>query len=78
MKDLKQFIKTTIREFLNENKNNDSNLILYHGSNTQKIYDRFYDNQFYTLNEVIASTYAYNFNGLMYEVKVNKLNPFLD
>ena len=43
MKDLRQFIKTTIREFLNESSDNDSNLILYHGSNNRKIYNKFYD-----------------------------------
>jgi hypothetical protein len=76
MKDLKQFIKTTIREFMNEIQNNDSNLILYHGSNNQKIYNKFYNNQFYTVNNYIASNYAYNFGGLMYEVKVSNLKPF--
>ena len=76
MKDLKQFIKTTIREFLNETQNNDSNLILYHGSNNRKIYNKFFNEQFYTVNDYIASNYAYNFGGLMYEVKVSNLKPF--
>lgn len=52
------------------------NLRLYHGSNNRKIYDKFFDNQFYTVNDYIASNYAYNFGGLMYEVKVDKLNSF--
>ena len=76
MKDLRQFIRTTIREFLNETQNNDSNLILYHGSNNRKIYNKFFNEQFYTVNDYIASNYAYNFGGLMYEVKVSNLKPF--
>jgi hypothetical protein len=67
-------IKTTIREFLNENL--DSNLTLYHGSNNTELYDKFHDNQFFTTNDYIASNYAYNFGGLFYEVKVNALKPF--
>ena len=59
---------------LNENVYKD--LILFHGSNNQKIITKFYDNQFYTVNDYVASTYAYNFNGLMYEVKVKNLNSF--
>lgn len=71
---LRKHIKSAIRERLIEEIN--SNLILYHGSNNRKIYDKFYDNQFYTVNDYIASNYAYNFGGLMYEVKVSDLKPF--
>ena len=71
---MRQIIKKVIREVLNENVYKD--LILFHGSNDQKIITKFYDNQFYTENDYIASTYAYNFNGLMYEVKVKNLNSF--
>jgi hypothetical protein len=70
----RRIIKETIREYLNENVYKD--LILFHGSNDQKIITKFYDNQFYTVNDYVASTYAYNFNGLMYEVKVKNLNSF--
>jgi len=70
---MKHHIKTTLREFLTESQ---SSLILYHGSNNREIYDRFFDKQFFTINDYIASNYAYNFGGLMYEVKVNNLNPF--
>src|SRR5690606_42058994 len=65
-----------LKEFLNEGQNNDSNLTLYHGSNNRKPYNKFLNDQFYTVNDYIASTYAYNFGGLMYEVKVSKLKPF--
>ena len=71
---LKNFVATTIREYLNEGINN-ANLILYHGSNNHKLYDKFYDNQFFTVNDYIASNYAYNQGGLLYKVVVNKLNP---
>jgi len=75
MKNIREFIRETIRQQLNENTQ-ESNLILYHGSNTQKIFNHFHDNQFFTVNDYIASNYAYNFGGLMYKVKVNSLNPF--
>jgi hypothetical protein len=74
--ELRKFIKTTLRKYLNENTINDNNLILFHGSNSRKIYDYLFDNQFYTVNDYIASNYAYNFGGLMYEVKVSNLKPF--
>ena len=54
----------------------DKDLILYHGSNTTKIFDIFKDNQFYTENDYIASNYAYNFGGVMYKVSVDNLNSF--
>ena len=76
MRDLRQSIRTIIREFSNEKITSDTDLILYHGSNNHKIYDKLFDNQFYTVNDYIASNYAYNFGGLMYEVKVSNLNPF--
>ena len=76
MRNLRQSIRTIIREFSNENMTSDTDLILYHGSNNHKIYDKLFDNQFYTVNDYIASNYAYNFGGLVYEVKVSNLNPF--
>ena len=55
----------------------DRNLKLYHGSSNTEIYDNFKDNQFFTPNDYIASNYAYNQGGLMYEVFVDSLNPFV-
>lgn len=52
------------------------NLVLYHGSDNRKVYNKFFDNQFYTVNDYIASNYTYNFGGLMYEVEVSNLNTF--
>jgi hypothetical protein len=66
----------TFHQYITESQNTDTNLILYHGSNNRKIFNNFFDDQFYTVNDYIASNYAYNFGGLMYEVKVNKLNAF--
>ena len=40
MKDLKQFIKTTIREFLNEQNNN--YITLYHGGYIDKLHSSIY------------------------------------
>jgi len=78
------FIKKRLNEYfkLNESLNEisgnvEANIILFHGSNNRKIYDKFYNNQFYTVNDYIASNYAYNFGGLMYEVKVRDLKPFV-
>jgi hypothetical protein len=71
-----RFIKTRLLDFLKEDHTTNTDLILFHGSNNRKIYDRFYDNQFFTVNDYIASNYAYNFGGLMYKVKVSNLNPF--
>jgi hypothetical protein len=51
-------------------------IMLYHGSNNRDIYTKFHDNQFYTVNDYIASNYAFNFGGLMYKVKVSNLNPY--
>ncbi len=74
---LRHFITENIRKLINEGHlNGDNNLTLYHGSNNQKIYTHFLDNQFYTVNDYIASNYAYNFGGLMYEVHVSSLKPF--
>lgn len=78
--DIGKIINKKIRKILKENidldTSQESNLVLLHGSNNQKIYDRFYDNQFYTTNDYIASNYAYNFGGIMYEVKIENLNSF--
>jgi hypothetical protein len=75
MKILRVIIKNNLKKFLNENsKEND--LILYHGSDSKKIFKKFYDNQFFTVNDYIASSYAYNRNGFLYKVSVKKLNPF--
>lgn len=65
----------SIRKTLSESID-DSNLVLWHGSNSRKLINNFYDNQFYTVNDYIASNYAYNFGGLLYEVKVASLNSF--
>lgn len=74
MENLRKYIKNTMRKMVFENDN--TNLILYHGSKSKQIHNLFYDNQFYTVNDYIASNYAYNFGGLMYEVQISKLNPF--
>lgn len=71
---LKKLISPLILNTLNEEQT--SNLILYHGSDSLKKYDRFLDNQFYSVNDYIASNYAENNGGLVYKVKVNKLKPF--
>ncbi len=76
VEDLRNTIKTTLRKYINENSDSRTDLILYHGSNNRKIYDTFFDNQFYTVNDYIASNYAYNFGGLLYEVSVSNLKPF--
>lgn len=52
------------------------NLRLFHGSNSEKIFGKFRDDQFFTTNDYIASNYAYNFGGFMYEVMVDRLKPF--
>lgn len=58
-------------------KENDTNLILFHGSSSQsKLFENFKDNQFFTTNDYIAHNYAYNQGGYLYETKVNSLNPF--
>jgi hypothetical protein len=66
MKHLKKF----------ENFNQNKSLILYHGSSSQKLFTQFNDYQFYTVNDYIASNYAYNLGGVIYEVEVSTLNPF--
>lgn len=53
----------------------ESNIILYHGSNKIKIIENFKNNLFWTTNDYIAASYAYNNGGLMYETKTY-LNPF--
>ncbi len=70
---INKIVKESINEWLNEQS---SNLTLYHGSNGKEIFSSFYDNQFFTVNDYIASNYAYNFGGFMYEVSVSHLNPF--
>ena len=60
----------------NENNSNETNLILFHGSSTNNIITDFHDNLFWTVNDYIAASYAYNLGGLMYEIKIN-LNPFI-
>jgi hypothetical protein len=72
--DTKSLIKKKLRKYLIENLS--TNMTLYHGSSDLKIFDRFYDNQFFTVNDYIASSYAYNLGGLMYEVEVPSLNSF--
>ncbi len=52
------------------------NLILYHGSNTIHEIQKFKNNTYWTINDYIAATYAYNHGGLMYETKIS-LNPFI-
>lgn len=74
MENIRKHVKNIVCKVLVENDN--SNLVLYHGSKSRKIYNTFYDNQFYTVNDYIASNYAYNFGGLMYEVQISNLNPF--
>lgn len=64
----------TFNEFLNEK--NDT-LILYHGSGSETIFNKFNDNQFFTPNDYIAMCYAYNRGGLLYEVLPDKLNPLI-
>jgi hypothetical protein len=66
-----------IKRYIVENINNktERNLTLYHGSNTEEIIETFHDNQFFTANDYIANNYAYNWGGLIYEVKVNSLKP---
>jgi hypothetical protein len=54
----------------------ESNLILFHGSSTDKPITTIYDNQFYTAVDTIAASYAFNKGGLLYKVSVSKLNPF--
>lgn len=58
------------------NETTESNIKLYHGSNNQNIYKHFKDNQFFTVNDYIATNYAYNFGGLLYMVTVDSLNAF--
>lgn len=63
-----------IRSF---NENADTNIItLYHGSDSMKPFSVFKDNQFFSENDYIAVTYAYNHGGLLYEVE-SKLNPLI-
>lgn len=75
MKKIREVVREVIRDVLGE-VTTDNNLTLYHGSGSREIFDMFYDNQFFTVNDYIASNYAYNFGGLMYKVKVDLLNPF--
>ena len=62
-------IKKTFAHMLKEDSQ--TSMTLYHGSDNQKIYDKFNDNTFFTVNDYIASNYAYNNGGFMYKVKVN-------
>lgn len=73
MKDLQ--IKTIIQEFLIEHVTNNK-LILYHGSNSTKIFNKILNNQFFSINDYLAASYAYNLNGLLYQVEINNLNYF--
>lgn len=72
---LTNILAKAIRKSLNESTNA-TNLVLWHGSNSRKLIANFYDSQFYTVNDYIAANYAYNFGGLLYEVKVASLNSF--
>jgi len=63
MKDLKQFIKTTIREFLNENQNSDN--YLYHGTsieNAENIINNGFNEDTYWGDKSTAEGYAYSYN----------------
>lgn len=60
-----------------ENYNQDGKLTLFHGSNTTDIFDRFKDNQFFTEEDYLPMTYAYNQGGYIYEVETDKLNPLV-
>lgn len=51
-----------------------TNNILYHGSGDDVPFKKFYDNQFFTVNDYIANNYAYNNGGLVYKVKANISN----
>lgn len=75
MKKIREVIREIIKDVLNEGVS-ENNLILYHGSGSREIFNNFYDNQFFTVNDYIASNYAYNFGGLMYRVQLDSLNPF--
>ena len=68
----RKIINEVVANFVNGNKS--KNLTLYHGSDNRKIYNSFFDNQFFTVNDYIASNYAYNNGGYMYKVLVS-LNP---
>lgn len=77
--ELRNFIKKTILEYyLNEQKNSESGLTLYHGSSDSKPFKKFNDNGFFTVNDYIACNYAFNNGGLVYKVKVNSLKNVLE
>lgn len=71
MKDLKKFIATTIREYLNENTEFNSNMILYHGTDNK--FTVFNDNKpiFFVDDIYVARTYG-NF---IIKAKLNMDNP---
>jgi len=69
--ELRKFIATTIREYLNEQEIGGSGLILYHGSGEDKPFEKFNNNQFFTVNDYIACNYAENNGGLLYKVKTD-------
>lgn len=68
MKDLKQFIKTTIREFLNEEINN--HITLYHGGYIDKLYSPIYLTEDYYM----AKSYDNN----VYSFLLDKNSNILD
>ena len=63
MNDWTQFIKTTIREFLNENQNSDN--YLYHGTsieNAENIINNGFNEDTYWGDKSTAEGYAYSYN----------------
>lgn len=63
MKDLRKFIATTIREYLNENQNSDN--YLYHGTsleNVENIINNGFNEDTYWGDESTAEQYAYSYN----------------
>lgn len=66
---IRNFIRKTLNETMSE-------LTLLHGSGTRDIITKFNDNQFFTINDYIASNYAYNNGGYLYEVVISSLHPF--
>jgi len=67
-------MKTKYKDFLYEQ--NGSKLILWHGSSSDKVINRFRDNSFFA-SDYIAQSYAFNLGGLLYKVEVDGLNPFI-
>ena len=62
--------------FLKRNESSTTITKLFHGSNSLNIIKKFNDNQFFTTNDYIAMSYAYNGGGLYYEVEAS-LNPLI-